>query len=98
MNILTSISNPQYNVENHRSLEVFYLKKFFNEQNKKLDIIGKKCRTNKDIDFFVDIKNDFSAVKNVFIQLAPVNFFGGVLDKYQVDLFDLIKESEVHNG
>jgi|GWRWMinimDraft_5_1066013.scaffolds.fasta_scaffold02543_4 hypothetical protein len=84
MNIVTSLSNPQYSLNNHRGLEIVYLKKLFIENNLDLDIIGKKGRTNKDITFFKDITTNLDSTENIFLQLAPINFFGGVLDEYIV--------------
>lgn len=84
-NIVTSLSNPQYSLKNHRGLEIVYLKSLFNKNNLDLSIVGKKGRTNNDIVFFKDINSDLESVKNIFIQLSPINFFGGVLDTYVVD-------------
>ena len=85
MNIVTSSLNPQYNLKNHKCLEIVYLKKLFNENNLQLDIVGKKCRTNKDIEFFKDISSNLDNVKNVFLQLSTINFFGGELNPYLFD-------------
>lgn len=85
MNIVTSSLNPQYNLKNHKCLEIVYLKKLFNDNNLQLNIIGKKCRTNKDIEFFKDINSDLSNVKNIFLQLSTINFFGGELNPYLFD-------------
>jgi hypothetical protein len=90
MNIVTSLSNPQYSLNNHRGLEIVYLKKLFNDNNLQLDIIGKKGRTNKDIIFFKDITSNLQSTENVFIQLAPINFFGGVIDDYVVKFINEI--------
>lgn len=90
MNIVTSLSNPQYNLNNHRGLEIVYLKKLFNDNNLELDIIGKKGRTNKDISFFKDISSNLESIENIFLQLAPINFFGGVLDDYVVNFINNI--------
>lgn len=97
MNIVTSISNPQYSLNNHRGLEIVYLKKLFNENNLQLDIIGKKGRTNKDIEFFKDISSNLESTENVFIQLAPINFFGGVLDDYVVKFINSIGDLKDRN-
>jgi len=90
MNIVTSLSNPQYSLNNHRGLEIVYLKKLFNENNLQLDIIGKKGRTNKDTEFFKDISSNLESIENIFIQLSPINFFGGVLDDYVVKFINVI--------
>jgi hypothetical protein len=90
MNIVTSLSNPQYSLNNHRGLEIVYLKKLFNDNKLQLDIIGKKGRTNKDIEFFKDISSNLQSTENIFIQLAPINFFGGVLDEYIVKFINNI--------
>lgn len=97
MNIVTSISNPQYSLNNHRGLEIVYLKKLFNENNLQLDIIGKKGRTNKDIEFFKDISSNLESIDNIFIQLAPINFFGGVLDDYVVKFINSIGDLKDRN-
>lgn len=84
-NIVTSIfSNPQYGKSNHRSLEIFYLKQLFDELNVPLSIVGNKNRTNKDVEFFKDVENIDDNVQNVFIQLSPANFFGGVVSDFQI--------------
>lgn len=97
MNILTSLSNPQYSLNNHRGLEIVYFKKLFNENNMQLDIVGKKCRTNNDINFFIDINSNLDKVENIFLQLSPINFFGGVLDKYVLDFIKNIAKLKDKN-
>ena len=81
-NIVTSSLNPQYNLNNHKSLEIFYLKKMFSENNLDLSIIGNKCRNNDKIYFFKDISSNLEDIENIFIQLSTINFFGGEINPY----------------
>jgi hypothetical protein len=79
-------SNPQYAKTTPRGLELIYLKELLEEKNREVLIFGNKCRTNKDLDFFIDIKSikDYD-LDSIIIQLAPANFFGGVFSEYSVD-------------
>lgn len=93
-------SNPQYARTTPRGLELIYLKELLEEKNREVLIFGNKCRTNKDLDFFIDIKSikEYD-LDSIIIQLAPANFFGGVFSEYSVDtiknLADIYLENKV---
>lgn len=79
-------SNPQYSRTTPRALELVYLKDLLESRGNKVNIIGKKCRTNKDLDFFLDISELNSKDFGVLIlQLAPENYFGGVVGDYTLE-------------
>lgn len=98
-NIITSSLNPQYNLNNHKSLEIFYLKKLFSENELDLSIVGNKCRNNDKIHFFKDISTNLEDVENIFIQLSTINFFGGVINPYLLkftEKFSNLKDKNFH--
>ena len=79
-------SNPQYARTTPRGLELIYLKELLEEKGREVMIFGKKCRTNKDLDFFKDVSTikDYN-VHSVILQLAPANFFGGKYSDFSID-------------
>ncbi len=79
-------SNPQYAKTTPRGIELIYLKQLLEDKNREVFIFGKKCRTNKDLDFFIDITKikDYN-IDSLILQLAPANFFGGQYSDYSVE-------------
>lgn len=75
----TSIySNLTYNQDNHRGLETIYFKQLLEENGYGVDLIGKKGRNTKDLDFYKNYDQaDWSEYGAIFVQLSPANFFGG---------------------
>lgn len=75
---ITSIySNLQYAPKNPRGLECMYMHKIFSKKGD-VELVGKKNRNNKDVDFFIDVSEaDWSSYDLVLVQLTPANFFGG---------------------
>lgn len=95
-------SNPQYARTTPRGLELIYLKELLEEKGREVMIFGKKCRTNKELDFFKDVSTikDYN-VHSVILQLAPANFFGGQYSDFSIDaikqLADLFSEGVKFN-
>ena len=86
-------SNPQHAKTTPRGLELIFLKQLLEEKNREVLIFGNKCRTNKDLDFFIDI----TEIKNynidsLILQLAPANFFGGQYSDYSVECVKNVAE------
>lgn len=89
-------SNPRYSRTTARGLELIYLRELLKEKGNDALIFGKKCRTNKDLDFFWHIDKLNEVKPSVLIlQLAPVNFFGGVVGNYTIEA---VKEIAKYNG
>ncbi len=81
--ITSVLANLTYNDKNHRGLEAMFFKKLMEEKGAKVDVIGKKNRNTKDLDFYIDYKQtDFSEYGAVIIQLSTPNFFGGKLGEH----------------
>jgi len=91
-------SNPQHAKTTPRGLELIYLKELLEEKGREVMIFGHKCRTNKDLDFFVDVcKLNEVGVNSLIIQLAPANFFGGEFSDYTLDAIKEIHHA-YHDG
>lgn len=84
--IIRLLGNAQYNHNNHTSLEIFYIDKLLKENGYSTEIIGKKGRTNSDVENYVDVKEtNFDSYEALYVQLSPPNFFGGHIDDYDID-------------
>lgn len=84
-------SNPRYARTTPRGLELIYLKDLIESKGREVFILGKKGRTNKDFDFFVDILDiDKLNLDSLILQLAPANFFGGVYSDMTVNAIEKI--------
>lgn len=81
--ITSVLANLTYNDKNHRGLEAMFFKKLMEEKGAEVDIVGKKNRNTKDLDFYIDYEQtDFSEYGAVIIQLSTPNFFGGLLGEH----------------
>ena len=73
--IINMFNNIQANTNNHLGLEATIINKLTGAY-----YIGRKCRTNKDVDDYLDISDvDINDFKYIFLQLSTPNFFGGVI-------------------
>ena len=76
-------SNVSYKKNNHRGLEIFYIRQILLAAGAEVDIVASKGRNSKNLDFYKNYTDsDFSEYDIVLIQLSPANFFGGVIGKH----------------
>lgn len=90
--IINLFANIQANTNNHTGLESVTLSKYFEAH-----YIGKKGRTNKDIENYLDIFEiqDINVFENIFLQLSQPNFFGGVISE---DTIEKVKKVACFDG
>lgn len=105
--ITSVLANLTYNDKNHRGLEAMFFKKLMEEKGASVDVVGKKNRNTKDLDFYIDYDaTDFSEYGAVILQLSTPNFFGGVmgdhcekicndLAKYKGKIYMLINDPRI---
>jgi hypothetical protein len=78
-------ANVTYNDKNHRGLEAMFFKKMLEDKDKevKVDVVGKKGRNTKDLDFYINyLDTDFSEYGAIMLQLSTPNFFGGKMGEH----------------
>lgn len=90
--IINLFANIQANTNNHTGLEATTLSKYFEAY-----YIGKKGRTNKDIENYLDISEieDINVFENIFLQPCQPNFFGGVISE---DTIEKVKKMAYFTG
>lgn len=81
--ITSVLANLTYNDKNHRGLEAMFFKKMMEDRGGDVQVVGKKNRNTKDLDFYIDYtETDFSEFDVVVIQLSTPNFFGGKMGEH----------------